>query len=1804
MIKIKNILKRCAALACAAAIGVTTLATSASAAVSGVTIKYEWNSSVNPTLYTRKNAVSGGVSGQYLRYGEQICRFSPSSSNGYAFCIEPAKQMLGYQYGNWYTQYGFTKYDTFNLTDKNTADTTAYWKSLGGTSGYYSKYMGLVEYYGYGSHKTGDYYAATQILIWEMILGYRGHTPSTFSKCSDVLWNDFTYPANCYCTKAGVEKAYNEIVASVNGHYNMPSGVMKPTPSEAINHPAILLKYDTNKMRYQGSCTVPNVYLNANSLTHNFSTTEAKLVEMAKARFTGTYGKDYGVEKTTNGTNTVFTLWSTNRPFTSSSASTIYTTAPIQMQIKSGISQFETLFANSYYQTCLLSTKLDPVSGYIGMASYNEPNMIVEKTYTDSHNRALTAQTLSSMLDKTSFVISTNINGKTYYVQAAKTSDGTAYSFTKYVGSAADATKFVTLKKSNTNGLFTVYDLPTSASSGRTYTVTEYTVPDNERYEKLSKSVTLPSPTSGALTQDPGTKTVKMNNTERGYNAQFGDAELDKSILNGDGKALSSDKESDISKLSNIYKSTKFIVGYWDGNTVRYLSNAYMSAKNAFDGDLKDLDNFNDVTYKAGDGMYYVPTKLNSDHKLVFDNSRTTADMSKAFVFCAGSNYSGTETCAHFGEIYLNLLPLNADKTVKEVFFIEVNGTKGYGYSSSLDTSKAVSLKTIGSVSDKRNLYGLVKNDTGSSITVSDDAGKYVIANGRYYPISSNKLEGNKLHSDANIVNQLTTYGLRLVKKNGNGEVIPGAKYGLYNANKALLKTGTTNANGEIKFEYDLVPNTDYYVHEISAPQGYVLDTQYYKVNKANTVVNDTDTFSNAKLPEEKITTIEKEFELRIELDKYDVINDVKVEGIEFDVSLNGKSVGTMKTDKNGHAVIEHLPLGKLNGYRFENVYELTEKKNSSYILLDDEGNAVRKIRIETTVADIKDETNPVITYTCDVPNTLQTVDLTVHKVDEFHNTIKGAKFEIYPTKDVVFNGKTVQTAGKVLGTLETDKDGKASTSYMEYAQDGTHGYEMKIPVYPGHEYALREIYVPEPYVIPKNNVTKFTAKAGETNSLTVPHSVVVPNEHQHGKLFVYKTDNETKKPLAGAEFEVRAAEDLFFGKHKVHSKGDVICHMVSDNNGKASSKDAVMYVGGKYTLTETKAVPGYVLNKESKTFEFSFKGNEAEYSSLTIDFDNTTQKGVISVYKTGDVFTTVTGMASAIAMDEKGNIYEDGYSIFTPQFARKNIAGAEFEIKAAEDIVTKDGTLRYSKGDVVDKIKTNSKGEARTKELYLGKYTVTEVKAPTGYVISSKPKTVEIEYAGQDVAVNTAPSAKFSNDYQQVKISITKAMERDSKFNVGSSKDVKYVQFGLFAAEKITAADGSYIPKDGLIAVANVGENMTAVFDQKIPFGKYYVQEIATDEKYIINGEKHLVTFEYAGQNIPTVEIDCGKMKNKLKRGTVEGIKVDEHDKPLENAVFGLFKADCKEFMEANAIMTAVSDKDGKFGFEKIPYGKYIVTELVSPDGYVFSDKQYEVTISKDKQIIKLKAVNEEITLNISKKDVYGKELKGAKMQLIDKDGKVVDEWTSDGSVHVVKCLKAGKYILKEIAAPSGYIIATDIEFEIDKYNKVTVKDVKALATDDKGVPTIVMVDDTTKVKISKQDMTSGKELPGAKLQVLDENGTIVEEWTSSDKPHYIEAKLTAGKKYTLREVLAPNGYDKATDITFTVNDKGEVTQVVMKDKLKPTTPPDTPPDNPPQTGYVGNSLPIGILLGAVVMCVVAMIFARKKDDKNEKAD
>jgi uncharacterized surface anchored protein len=447
--------------------------------------------------------------------------------------------------------------------------------------------------------------------------------------------------------------------------------------------------------------------------------------------------------------------------------------------------------------------------------------------------------------------------------------------------------------------------------------------------------------------------------------------------------------------------------------------------------------------------------------------------------------------------------------------------------------------------------------------------------------------------------------------------------------------------------------------------------------------------------------------------------------------------------------------------------------------------------------------------------------------------------------------------------------------------------------------------------------------------------------------------------------------------------------------------------------------------------------------------------------------------------------------------------------------------------------------------------------------------------------------------------------MEKDELFNIGNSDEYTRVRFGLFAAENITAVDGSVIPADGLISEISLAENMSAKFDTALPFGKYYVQEIATDEHYVLNGEKYLVNLEYMGQDIQNVDIDCGQFVNLLKRGRIEGHKTDDKSEPLENAVFGLFTADCVKFSRDTAVMTAASDENGCFEFTDVPFGKYIVREIESPSGYILSDKEYAVSISEDGEVIEITAENKPITVEISKRDIYGNELEGAEMVLENADGETVDKWTSDGTNHIVSKLGTGEYVLKEIAAPDGYVIATDIKFTVDVYGNVTVENVDSTAVSDNGNPLITMVDDTTKVQISKQDITTGEELPGATLQIIDEDGNVVEERVSTNEPHMIEGKLIAGKKYTLKEIIAPEGYEIANEIKFTVNADGTVTEVVMYDEHTPDL--ETPPTviiDIPHTGVsADNSAELYLVATAVIM-VFGMVICKRNGKEQRKDD
>jgi len=674
----------------------------------------------------------------------------------------------------------------------------------------------------------------------------------------------------------------------------------------------------------------------------------------------------------------------------------------------------------------------------------------------------------------------------------------------------------------------------------------------------------------------------------------------------------------------------------------------------------------------------------------------------------------------------------------------------------------------------------------------------------------------------------------------------------------------------------------------------------------------------------------------------------------------------------------------------------------------------------------------------------------------------------------------------------------------------------------------------------------------------------------------IVKKDAETGKviPVAGIGFKVWDSKNECYVSQAIKYPSEMtIDTFYTNETGTLMLPNELVY--GNYELHEVQSANGYVI--DSKPVPFTIDGT---VDTVVVEKTNTAQKGKISVSKIGNAFVSVI----------------EGETTYTPVFEKTRLAGAVFEIIAAEDIVTADGTIRAKKGDVVATLTTDENGYAESNLLYLGKYEVKEIQAPYGYVQNTASETVELAYAGQEIEVRDTVNQSFENDYQGVEITLSKFMEHDELFGVGDNDEYLSVRFGLFADETITAADGTSIPENGLIAEVSLGEDMTAKFNAQLPFAKYYVQEIATEEHYMLNGEKYLVNFEYMGQEMTTVTIDCGTFENNLKRGNANGYKVNESDEPLENALFGLFAVGTTEFTADTAIMTAESDETGYFEFPEIIYGEYIIKEIKAPTGYILSDKEYPVTIDEDGDVVEITAENEAITVEISKQDIYGRELAGAEMELINENGDTIDKWTSDGTNHVVTELAVGKYTLKEIAAPDGYVIATDISFEVFEDGSAVVENVDATATTEDGHPLVVMVDDTTKVEIWKLDITNDEELIGATLQIIDENGIVVEEWVSYELPHFIEAELIAGKTYTLKETAAPDGYQIANSIEFTVNEDGTANTVVMYDEPIPDT-----PDIP--TGDTTSRLPGMILiLAGLALVTFVSISGKKKDNDTDK--
>ena len=1156
------------------------------------------------------------------------------------------------------------------------------------------------------------------------------------------------------------------------------------------------------------------------------------------------------------------------------------------------------------------------------------------------------------------------------------------------------------------------------------------------------------------------------------------------------------------------------------------------------------------------------------------------------------------------------------------------------------------------------------KNKVGEITIGKDGTGSIQLPEKKYYVKEISAPTGYSiseevfaLKADENIfVTEDFTRGTIKVNKTADDGIVSGREFKV-TGNDGSSYTKKTNANGVAEFSGLKVYNTStgkaitYTVSEIN------VDTRY-EVPKAQNVTltsGDVDLTVNVKFNNQLKTG-----SIKINKHSEDNQNDDR----EFTITGNGKTY-TIKTGSDGIAILSDIPVYNSNNEKI--VYTISEKNVPvRYVVPADQTatltadatttktfkNILKKFAVEVTKQDsetssaqgdgtlsgavygIYRDGTLVDTYTTDGSGYFKTkeyvcgnytvqeispsegylLDETVYPVGaEAENyTIEHNPISMIVTEDVIKgNIAMIKHSDDGSTQIETPEVGAEFEVYLKSSGSYANAVETERDYLTCDENGFAQTK-DMPYGIYTVHQTKGWEGTEFMEDFDVNISAdgqtyryIINNEKFESYIKIVKVDSETGKtiPYEGAGFEIYDSNGQKISMTFAYPTPTTIDTFYTNSEGYLITPEVLPY--GEYLLVEVQAPYGYALDSTPVSFTVSADNAEKENALTVIKVrkENTAQKGRISVQKTGDIFTSVN-MASSAYTDENGELVVNS-TTYTPVFANGNLSGAVFQVIAAEDIVTLDGTVHANAGDVVAEITTDENGYAETDLLYLGKYEIKEVQAPYGYVRNSESQFVELTYAGQEIAVLDTVNASFVNDYQSVEISLSKVMENDELFGIGNNNEYLSVRFGLFAAEDIQAADGTVIPADGLLSEVSLDENMTAKFDVQIPFGRYYVKEISTDEHYVLGGEKYLVNFEYMGQDIRTVDIDCGQFVNLLKRGRIEGHKVDDKSEPLENAVFGLFRTDCTEFVSANALMTAVSDENGYFEFNNIPYGEYAVKEIAAPAGYIFSDEKYHVVINEDGDVIEITAENKPITVEISKRDIYGNELVGAEMVLENADGETVDKWTSDGTNHIVSRLGAGEYVLKEIAAPDGYVIATDIKFSVDIYGNVTVENVEATVTSENGNPLIVMVDDTTKVQISKQDITTGEELPGATLQIIDEDGNVVEEWVSTDEAHFIEGKLIAGREYTLRETIAPDGYEIANEIRFTVNADGSVTEVVMYDEHTPDleTPPTVTIDTPNTGVSADNGAELYLVATAVIM-TFGMLICKKNDKKQRKDD
>lgn len=805
-------------------------------------------------------------------------------------------------------------------------------------------------------------------------------------------------------------------------------------------------------------------------------------------------------------------------------------------------------------------------------------------------------------------------------------------------------------------------------------------------------------------------------------------------------------------------------------------------------------------------------------------------------------------------------------------------------------------------------------------------------------------------------------------------------------------------------------------------------------------------------------------------------------------------------TDENGYLILpQNLACGN---YRIEEVTAPDGYTHST--------NTV-EIKVDSDTAYQEDPVSGDLIIEVDFENHPAKGRLTIRKEGEVvkgfdkdftyeEASLAGAVFEVYASEDIY-------TADH-----QTDENGNR---YLEYAKDTLVATvttdetgSAVIENLPLGKYRVEEKKAPEGYTWnAKGEKVTFTYAGQDTP--VVDEEVTFTNERQKVSITVEKQDAETGSVVAGAVFGLYNKNEIKSGDNVIVKADTLLQEITSDEKGQAHfTLDLPL---GTYYVKEISAPDGFVSSDEVLEFDATYQGQDIQTIKLKSIKKN--QPTTIEVTKSDLTTGVELNGASLSVLDEDGNVIDSWTSV-----------------KDEPHVI---------------------------KYLTVGKtYILRESLAPLGYL-----KTTDVKFTIEDTAEiqkvemqDHVPKAllivnKKGEFLDKITLldNVKGVVEHFFEYITGSLTDVT---FEIRAAEDIKAADGvspDYYSKDELVATVTTDANGVAEVSD-LPVGKYYVKEVGTAYGYILDEEPRYVDLSYRDQDTPVVVYDEDWQNNRQKVKVNVLKKEKDTDRVLKGGIFGLYtrndilSASGKVLMEADTLIELkTTDVDGKISFiADLPIdGTYYVKELYAPDGFVTTGEEQEFVFEyqgdKEAEVsYEFVFEDEPTTVELSKTDLTtGEELPGARLQLTDENGAVVEEWTSTKEPHIIKELVVGKsYTLTETKPADGYATAESITFTVENTVEIQKQ---------------VMEDDVTKVEISKTDITGDNEIEGAKLTITDENGNIVETWTSGKEPHYIE-KLPIGK-YTLKEEQAPNGYVVSEEITFEVADTAEIQKVAMKD-------------------------------------------------------